>query len=60
VKKPNFDTTALKKQVEDQPLIALGIVAALLSGGAKMMNANTGRKYQKTWKREVKRREKNS
>lgn len=55
----NFDTTKLKQQVEDNPLAAAGIGAALLAGASKLMNANTARKNSKTWKREVKRREKN-
>lgn len=58
--KINFDTTKLKEQVEDNPLIAAGIGVALLNGAAKLMNANTARKNSTTWKREVKRREKNS
>lgn len=55
-----FDTTKLKKQIEENPLVAAGIGAAILSGGAKLMNANTARKNSKTWKREVERRYKNS
>jgi len=60
MKKPSFDTTNLKKQVEEQPLLAAGIGAALLSGAAKLLNANSARKNSNTWRREVKRREKNS
>jgi len=56
----NFDTTNLKRQIQEQPLVAAGIGAALLSGAAKLLNANTGRKNAKTWRREVKRREKNT
>lgn len=56
----NINTANLKKQVEEQPLIALGVVSAALSGAAKLMNANTSRKNSKTWNREVKRREKKS
>lgn len=54
----NFNTDKLKQQVEDNPLVAAGIGAALLSGAAKLMNANTQRKNSNTWKREVARREK--
>lgn len=60
MKKPNFDTTKLKEQIEDNPLVAAGIGAALLNGAAKLMNANTNRKNSKTWSREVKRRERNT
>lgn len=55
-----FDTTNLKKQIEEQPLIAAGIGAGLLSGAAKLINAGVGARNSKTWRREVKRREKNS
>lgn len=53
-----FDTTNLKRQIEEQPLIALGVVSAALSGAAKLMNANSARRNSKTWKQEVKRRTK--
>lgn len=53
-----FDTTRLKEQVEDQPLLAAGILVGLLTGVSKLLNANTARQNAKTWKREVKRREK--
>lgn len=55
-----FDTTSLKKQIEEQPLIAAGIGAALLSGGAKLLNAVTASKNSKTYRKEVDRRIKNS
>ena len=54
-----FDTTRLQEQLEDQPLVAAGICVALLSGCAKLMNANTARRNSKTWSREVERRERN-
>lgn len=53
-----FDTTTLKTQVERNPLLAVGVVGALLSGAAKLMNANSNRKNANTWRREVTRREK--
>ena len=58
--KISFDTTKLKQQVEENPLLAAGIGAAVLTGAAKLKNPNTARKNSKTWQREVKRREKNS
>ena len=51
-----FDTTNLKKQIEEQPLIAAGVAAGLLTGGSKLINAVAGARNSKTWKREVKRR----
>lgn len=58
--KIEFDTTNLKRQIEENPLMAAGVGAALLTGVSKLMNANTARKNSKSWKREVARREKNS
>lgn len=58
MKKPSFDTTVLKQQVQEQPLLAAGIAVMALSGLTKLLNANTARKNATTWKREVKRREK--
>jgi hypothetical protein len=54
--KIQFDTTHLKKQIEENPLVAAGVGAALLNGAAKLLNANTSRKNSKTWKKEVARR----
>lgn len=55
-----FDTTNLKKQVQEQPLVAAGIGAALLQGGAKALNAIANNRNSKAWKKEVNRRTKNS
>lgn len=57
MQKIKFDTTRLKEQVEDQPLIAAGVAAALLKGVSSLLNANTARQNAKTWKKEVRRRE---
>lgn len=54
--KIEFDTTRLKKQVEENPLLAAGVLAGVLTGASKLMNANTARKNSKTWKKEVNRR----
>lgn len=53
----NFDTTKLKKQIEENPLVAAGIGAALLNGVVRLINANTSRKNSRTWAKEVKRRQ---
>lgn len=53
-----FDTTKLKEQVEDNPMLAAGVAAALLTGVSKLLNANTARQNAKTWKKEVNRRTK--
>lgn len=55
-----FDTTKLKKQIEEEPLVAAGIGASLLYGGSKMLNALTAMRNSKTWKKEVDRRSKTS
>lgn len=52
----NFNTSTLKKQVEDNPLVAAGIGAAILNGAARLLNANTARKNANTWAKEVARR----
>lgn len=54
-----FDTTNLKRQIQDQPLVAAGIGAALLQGGAKLLNAVSTSRNSKTWRKEVQRRTKN-
>lgn len=56
----NIDTTKIRQQIAENPLVAAGIGAALLNGTAKLMNANTKRKYAKTWRKEVNRRDRNS
>lgn len=55
-KKPNIDTTNLKRQLEENPLVALGIGAAILNGSAKLLKTSADNRNSKTWKKEVKRR----
>lgn len=50
----------LKNQAEDNPMLAVGIGAAAVTAVTKLLNANTGRRNAKTWKKEVNRREKKS
>lgn len=57
--KITFDTTKLKQQIEENPLVAATIFAGVLTGAAKLMDANTNRKNSKSWSREVARRERN-
>lgn len=54
-----FDTTNLKRQIEENPLMAAGVGAALLTGASKLLNSVTAHKNAKTWKKEVNRRTKN-
>lgn len=56
--KIEFDTTNLKRQIEEQPLIAAGIAATLLQGSAKLLNAVSTSRNSKTWRKEVQRRTK--
>lgn len=58
--KLNFDTSKLKQQVEENPLVAAGIGAALLNGVAKLSKARTEAKNSKTYRKEINRRIKNS
>ena len=56
----NFDTTNLKKQVEEQPLIAAGLGAAVLTGLAKFLQAVAVQRNATTYRKETNRRIKNS
>lgn len=55
-----FDLTNLKRQIEENPLLAMGVGAAFLTAGSKFLNSVTARQNAKTWKREVDRRTKKS
>ena len=55
--KIEFNLEPLKRQVEQNPLVAAGIAAAVLNGAAKLINANTSRTNAKSWSREVARRD---
>jgi hypothetical protein len=57
--KIEIDTTKLKQQIADNPLLAAGVGAALLNGTAKLMDANSKRKNANSWKKEVARRDRN-
>lgn len=46
----------LKAQAEQNPVVVLGVAAALFSSTAKLMDANTARVSAKTHAREVDRR----
>ena len=52
----NINTDRIKKHFEENPILAIAAAGALLSGAAKLMNANTARHNSKTWKNEVDRR----
>lgn len=58
--KIQFDTTKLKQQIEDNPLVAAGIGVAFLNGGARMLKAYTDLRNSKSWRKEVDRRTKKS
>lgn len=46
----------LKRQAEEQPFVAAGIAAIVITSMAKLMQANTERQRAKDWSREVDRR----
>lgn len=53
------DTKRKLKQLWDEnPVIVIVLGIATANAGAKMMQANTDRKREKSWRREVNRREK--
>lgn len=55
-----FDTTNLKRQVEENPLLAVGVGAAAVTAVTKLLNATTAHKNSKTWAKEVNRRNRNT
>lgn len=46
----------LKRQAEENPLVALAVAGAVVTAAAKLMQANTERKNSNTWAKEVERR----
>ncbi|MCA1806545.1 MAG: hypothetical protein LC687_01580 [Actinobacteria bacterium] len=48
--------TNLKAQAEQNPIIAIGVTAALLTATSKLLDANTDRVSAKTHAREIDRR----
>jgi hypothetical protein len=48
--------TNLKRQAEENPVVVLGVAAALLTGAAKVMDANNNRSNSKTYALETQRR----
>lgn len=46
----------LKRQAQENPVVALAIGAAVITATAKLMEANNDRKKTQTWEREVERR----
>lgn len=51
-----FDTTRLKRQVEEQPLLAAGIAAALLKGASEVIKVGVLAQNSRTNRKEVNRR----
>ena len=51
-----FDTKNLKRQVEENPLMALGIGTAALSAVAQVAKTVIAAKNARTWRKEVNRR----
>jgi hypothetical protein len=50
----------LKAQIEANPIVALGVTAALLTAASKLLDSNTARVSAKTHAKEVDRRVRNS
>lgn len=50
----------LKRQAEENPVVALGAGAAVVQAISKLVQVNSQRKNSKTWKKEVERRAKKS
>lgn len=50
--------TKLSKLWDENPVLMIVLGIATANAGAKVMHANSERKYAKSWNREVRRREK--
>jgi hypothetical protein len=48
--------TNLKKQAEENPLVAIGVATVAVTAVTKLMQANTERTNSRTWEKEVDRR----
>lgn len=46
----------LKRQAEENPILAMGVAAALITSISKLMNASSSRMNAKAWDRETIRR----
>lgn len=46
----------LKHQAEENPVLAMGVAAGLLTAISKLLDANTNARNSKSWDRETKRR----
>lgn len=57
---PNQFIDNLKRQAEENPIVALGIGAAVCTALSKLMDANTARYNSKSWAKEVDRRSRKS
>ena len=62
MQKPDYQRfkTNLKKQVEENPVISIGVFAAAATAAAKLMDANNDRRRTKTRAREIRLREDNA
>lgn len=50
----------LKRQAEENPLVAMGVTAALITAIGKLINANSNSRNSRAWAQEVERRVKQS
>jgi hypothetical protein len=50
----------LKRQAAENPVLALGVAAALLTAVSKVSNSHVNARNAKAWEKEVERRIKNS
>lgn len=53
---PNDFLNNLKRQAEENPIIALGVAAGLITAISKLVDAGAGAKNSRAWTKEVARR----
>lgn len=51
-----FDTSKLRKQIEDNPLAAMAVGSTMLLAVSRLLRESTARKRAKIWEKEVDRR----
>lgn len=52
----NIDLTTMKKQLQENPLLSVGIAVGAVNAVTRLLDATTKSRNARTWKKEVNRR----